>query len=149
MFKGSIQENISFWDSKIPEKHIIQSARDAAIHDVVAARTNAYDSMVLERGTNFSGGQRQRLEIARALALNPTILIMDEATSALDPKSEKIVMDNIKKRGCTCLIVAHRLSTIIDCDEIIMMEFGKIVERGTHQELLNMNGSYAKLIDSK
>lgn len=149
MFKGSIQENIAFWDSKIPEKYIVQSAKDAAIHDVVAARTNAYDSEVLERGSNFSGGQRQRLEIARALALNPTILIMDEATSALDPKSEKIVMDNIKKRGCTCLIVAHRLSTIMDCDEIIVMEFGKIVERGTHQELLSKKGTYAKLIDSK
>ncbi|WP_299435376.1 NHLP family bacteriocin export ABC transporter peptidase/permease/ATPase subunit [uncultured Aquimarina sp.] len=149
MFKGSIQENIAFWDTKIPEKHIIQSARDAAIHDVVAARANAYDSEVTERGANFSGGQRQRLEIARALALNPSILIMDEATSALDPKSEKIVMDNIKKRGCTCLIVAHRLSTIMDCDEIIVMEFGKIVERGTHQELMNKKGTYAKLIDSK
>ncbi|WBX76777.1 NHLP family bacteriocin export ABC transporter peptidase/permease/ATPase subunit [Tenacibaculum ovolyticum] len=149
MFKGSIQENIAFWDSKVPEKHIIQSARDAAIHDVVAARTNAYDSEVMERGANFSGGQRQRLEIARALALNPSILVMDEATSALDPKSEKTVMDNIKKRGCTCLIVAHRLSTIIDCDEIIVMEFGKIVERGSHQELMNINGVYAQLIDSK
>ncbi len=149
MFKGSIQDNIAFWDSKIPEKHIIQSARDAAIHDVVAARANAYDSQVLERGTNFSGGQRQRLEIARALALNPTLLIMDEATSALDPKSEKTVMDNIKKRGCTCLIVAHRLSTIMDCDEIIVMEFGKIVERGTHLELMRHNRAYAKLIDSK
>ena len=149
MFKGSIQENIAFWDSKIPEKHIIQSARDAAIHDVVAARTNAYDSEVMERGANFSGGQRQRLEIARALALNPSILIMDEATSALDPKSEKIVMDNIKKRGCTCLIVAHRLSTIMDCDEIIVMEFGKIAERGTHKELMESNGVYAQLIDSK
>lgn len=149
MFKGSIQENIAFWDSKIPEKHIIQSARDAAIHDVVAARTDAYDSEVMERGANFSGGQQQRLEIARALALNPSILIMDEATSALDPKSEKIVMDNIKKRGCTCLIVAHRLSTIMDCDEIIVMEFGKIAERGTHHELMRKNGVYAQLIGSK
>jgi ABC-type bacteriocin/lantibiotic exporter with double-glycine peptidase domain len=149
MFKGSIHENIAFWDSKIPEKHIIQSARDAAIHDVVAARTNAYDSEVMERGANFSGGQRQRLEIARALALNPSILIMDEATSALDPKSEKTVMDNIKKRGCTCLIVAHRLSTIMDCDEIIVMEFGKIAERGTHLELMKLKGVYAQLIDSK
>lgn len=149
MFNGTIQENISFWDSTISEKHIIQSARDAAIHDVVAARVDAYDSHVREGGGNFSGGQRQRLEIARALAVNPTILIMDEATSALDPKSEKIVMDNIKKRGCTCLIVAHRLSTIKDCDEIIVMEFGKIVERGSHQELINLNGVYAQLIESK
>ena len=149
MFKGNIKENISFWDHRVPEHDIIQSARDAAIHDVIASRVNAYDSEVMERGANFSGGQRQRLEIARALALNPSILIMDEATSALDPKSEKTVMDNIKKRGCTCLIVAHRLSTILDCDEIIVMEYGKIVERGSHQDLMTLNGVYTKLIDAK
>ncbi len=149
IFNGTIKENISFWDSTISDKHIIQSARDAAIHDIVAARKDAYDSTVLEGGSNFSGGQRQRLEIARALATNPSILIMDEATSALDPVAEKIVLDNIKKRGCTCLIVAHRLSTIIDCDEIIVMDYGKIVERGTHQDLMNQNGVYAQLIESK
>jgi NHLM bacteriocin system ABC transporter peptidase/ATP-binding protein len=149
VFSGTIKENISFWDTMIPEKHIINSARDAAIHDVIAARNDAYDSYVMEGGSNFSGGQRQRIEIARALASNPTILIMDEATSALDSTTEKTVMDNIKKRGCTCLIVAHRLSTIIDCDEIIVMEFGKIVERGSHQELLKLNGVYSQLIETK
>lgn len=149
VFNGTIKENISFWDSMIPEKHIINSAQDAVIHDVIAARNNGYDSDVMEGGTNFSGGQRQRIEIARALSGNPTILVMDEATSALDPTTEKTVMDNIKKRGCTCLIVAHRLSTIIDCDEIIVMELGKIVERGSHQELLKQNGVYAQLIESK
>ncbi|HEX8017597.1 MAG TPA: NHLP family bacteriocin export ABC transporter peptidase/permease/ATPase subunit [Flavobacterium sp.] len=149
VFNGTIRENISFWDTMIPEKHIINSARDAVIHDVIAARNDGYESNVMEGGTNFSGGQRQRIEIARALAVNPTILVMDEATSALDPTTEKTVMDNIKKRGCTCLIVAHRLSTIMDCDEIIVMEFGKIVERGSHQELLKLNGVYSHLIETK
>jgi ABC-type bacteriocin/lantibiotic exporter with double-glycine peptidase domain len=149
VFNGTIKENISFWDAMIPEKNIINSARDADIHDVIAARNDGYDSYVLEGGSNFSGGQRQRIEIARALVCNPTILIMDEATSALDSTTEKNVMDNIKKRGCTCLIVAHRLSTIIDCDEIIVMEFGKIVERGSHKDLLKLNGVYSKLIETK
>lgn len=149
MFEGTVKENISFWDDTMSETNVIRSAQDAMIHDVIAARVGSYESTIAEKGTNYSGGQRQRIEIARALALNPTLLIMDEATSALDPKSEKEVMDNIRKRGCTCLIVAHRLSTIRDCDEIIVMDFGKIAERGTHEELLKKDGLYAQLISSK
>jgi NHLM bacteriocin system ABC transporter peptidase/ATP-binding protein len=147
MFDGSLQENLSMWDTTLPEPLIVQACRDAAIESVIVARPGAYQSKVNEGGTNFSGGQRQRLEIARALVANPTILVMDEAMSALDPIAEAHIDAAVRRRGCTCLIVAHRLSTVRDADEIVVMERGKIAQRGRHDDLKNIEGGYyAKLI---
>ena len=146
LFGGSVTDNVSMWDSTIPVARVAAACKDAAIAEVVEAREDGYKSRIQEGGGNFSGGQCQRLEISRALVGEPTIVVLDEATSALDPATEMHIDDSMRRRGCTCVIIAHRLSTIRDADEIVVMERGKIVQRGTHDEMKDVMGPYKSLI---
>ena len=148
LFHDTIANNIKMWDESIEDFEMILAARDAQIHDDIMARPGGYQSRITEGGRDLSGGQRQRLEIARVLAQDPHIVIMDEATSALDARTEYELTKAVKERGVTCIIIAHRLSTIRDCDEIIVLDHGKVVERGTHEELYARGGYYTELITS-
>ena len=149
LFEDTVANNIKMWDNSIEDFEMILAARDAQIHEDIMQRDGGYQYVLAEGGRDFSGGQRQRIEIARVLAQDPTMIILDEATSALDARTEYDVVKSIRERGISCVVIAHRLSTIRDCDEIIVMDRGKVVERGTHEELMKQGGAYKRLVVSE
>jgi ABC-type bacteriocin/lantibiotic exporter with double-glycine peptidase domain len=147
VFEGTVADNLTLWDPTVPAYRLNRAVGDARIAEVVQRRGGLSGGWVEERGRNLSGGERQRLEIARALALAPSVLVLDEATSALDAETEALVDANLKARGCTCVVIAHRLSTVRDSDLILVLDRGKVVQRGTHAELIAEPGLYRTLVE--
>jgi NHLM bacteriocin system ABC transporter peptidase/ATP-binding protein len=148
LFPGTVRDNIALWDPTMPEERLVEATRDAMIYQEVAARPLGFDHPVAENGRDFSGGQRQRMMIARALALDPLLIVLDEATNELDTETEFQIMESIRRRGCGCIVIAHRLSTVRLCDEIIVMDQGRIIERGTHDALMARDGEYRSLVNT-
>lgn len=146
LFEGTVRDNVALWDPSIPDGDVEAALRDACLYEVVARRPGGVHSHVEQDGRNFSGGQRQRLEIARALVRRPSVLVLDEVTSALDAETEQVIIDNLRRRGCACVVIAHRLSTVRDSDEIVVLDHGTVVERGRHEELIAAGGAYAALV---
>ncbi|MER6445943.1 NHLP family bacteriocin export ABC transporter peptidase/permease/ATPase subunit [Streptomyces venezuelae] len=146
LFEGTVRDNVTLWDPSLSDEAVVAALQDAAVYDVVARRPGGVHSRVEQDGSNFSGGQRQRLEIARALVRRPSVMVLDEVTSALDAETEQIIIDNLRRRGCACVVIAHRLSTVRDSDEIVVLDRGTVVERGRHEHLVAAQGPYAALV---